>query len=253
MVKGLRRVGGAGAAPPYSKGPYTWDQELRFAAASAYTAPLLSVGNYGAGNAVIDTSVLDNIQFCVNVRTGTNKTSADTSCIGAYIGCGNTSDTIHAKLQALLVTNTVGFDCFDAYCVQGNMAITDTMATHAGNANLVAGAFKVSIKDTCTATGNVSALYLVTGDTDATTGDTATGQFDMLRFENNSTQIDNVISIGGMATADYLLKTDVGSDDASGAFVSTSSMGANATAYALKIRIGGTDGYIPVFDTKAWT
>jgi len=237
-MEGLRSSVGV-AASPFTKGPYTWDQRLNFTAASLYTAPSLSVGTYGSG-AVVDTSLLDNIQFSVNVRTATNKTVADTSTIGAYIGCGNTADTIHNKLQALLVTNSVAYDCFDAYCVQGNMSIKDDMATHAGNANLVAGAFKVSIADGKTATGNVSSLYLVTGDTDATTGDTATGSFDVIRVENNSTQVDNVLNIGGATNIDQLMTID-----AAAGFVVASAVG-GSQSHKLKIVIAGTDYYIPL-------
>lgn len=211
-----------------------------------YLHSALSVGTYGAANALIDTTLVDNIAFTVNMRTGTNKTTADTSCMAAYIGIGNTADTIHAKLQGLLVTNAVGFDCFDAYCVQGNMSITDTMATHDGNANLVAGSFKVSIADGKTATGNVSPLYLVIGQTDATTGDTATGTLDAIRVENNGTQTDSVINVGGATTITAFATIDAGAASKCVA-PNTSSTAAQTPHFALKIVVGGTAYWAPLY------
>lgn len=214
--------------------------------ATNYLDPVFSIGKYGASNAIIDSSLEDNIQLSVNVRTATNKTTADASCMAAYFGVGNTADTIHAKLQAVLASNRVAYDCFDAYCVQGNMAIADTMATHDGNANLVAGSFKVSIADGKTATGNVSALYLVAGDTDATTGDTATGTFDMIRMENNSTQVDSFFNIGNSAGADAALFLTTGLSTAVATATSTTISG---DGYKLKCNINGEVCYIRAYKT----
>jgi len=215
-------------------------------ASSIYTDPVLAVGRYGAANALIDTSVVDNIFASINVRTATNKTDADTSCMALYVGNGNTADTINAKMQGVLSSMNIGYDVFDAYAIQGNFAISDTMATHDGNANLVAGAFKISIANGKTATGNVSALYLVTGDTAATTGDTATGAFDIIRMENNSTQVDSIFNIGSAGGADIKLFLTTGLTTAVSTATSTTISG---DGYKLKCHINGEDVYIRAYKT----
>lgn len=228
-----------------------YTNKMSFTAAPAiYTAPALAIGTYGAGNALIDTSLVDNIFASINVRTATNKTDADSSCMALYVGNGNTADTIHAKMQGILSSMNIGFDVFDAYGIQSNFAITDTMATHAGNANLVAGAFKISIKDGKTATGNVSALYVVTGDTDATTGTTATGTFDAIRFENNSTQLIAFMNFGGCTNADFVASFDAAAGCVTEAYTGNSAFvpnnkGSFTQVGQLKIKVGSSTYYVP--------
>jgi hypothetical protein len=208
-----------------------------------YLHSAMGVGVYGTP--VIDTALVDNIAFTVNMSTGTNKTVADTSSMAVFIGNKNTADVIHAKMQGILSSMTIAYDCFDAYAGQFNFAITDTMATHDGNANLVALAAKASITDSKTATGNVSALYLVTGATGATTGDTATGTFDALRFENNATTLDSFINFGGCTGATYAMTFDA----SAGCVADATSTTISGDGVKIKVKVGSTALYLRAYVT----
>ena len=205
-----------------------------------YTKAAFHVGQYGTP--LVDTTVLDNILVSFNSSTGTNKTSADTSSMVLFIGNRNTADTIHAKMQGVLSSMIIAYDVFDAYAGQFHIAIRDDMATHAGNANLVGLACKASIKNGKTATGNVSALYVVGGDTDAgeLTGDVATGSFDLIRIENSATQVDSAIAFGDPTNMAFLLSMGVAG------CVSTSSGAVPNATHKIKVNMGGATGYIHV-------
>ena len=84
-------------------------------------SPSMGVGVYATP--VVDTSLADNIAFISTMRTATNKTVEDTSSMAAYIGIKNTAHTANNKMQGLLVANNLGFNCFDAYAVQGHTTI----------------------------------------------------------------------------------------------------------------------------------
>lgn len=89
------------------------------------------------GTPLVDATLVDNILFSVNYSTGTNKTSADTSCIAAYIGVRNTAATTNNKIQGLLVSNSLGFNCFDAYAVQGHITVgSGGVSTQNANAHI---------------------------------------------------------------------------------------------------------------------
>jgi hypothetical protein len=215
---------------------------------ASYLLPAIGVGVYGTP--IVDTTLVDYIFASVNISSATNKTVADSSQMALYIGNKNTADTIHNKLQGVLVSTTVAFDVFDAYGVQSNFAITDDMATHDGNANLVAGAFKISIKDSKTATGNVSSIYVVTGDTDATTGTTATGTFDAIRFENNSTALISFLNFGGCTGADFVASFDAAAGCVTEAFTGNNAFAQNnkgsfTQTGQLIIKVAGATRYIP--------
>ena len=206
-------------------------------ASLAYNTPALSVGVYGAG--LIDTLLGDSIMASVVSQTATNKTAADTSSMALYVGNRNTADTINTKMQGILSTMNIGYDVFDAYAGQFHIAITDTMATHDGNANLVGLACKASIANSKTATGNVSALYCVLGSDNATTGDVATGTLDAIRIENSSTQCDSAINFGATANMAFLLS--MGSTGCVAASTTTTPGG---NGYLIKVKIGSDTCYI---------
>jgi hypothetical protein len=88
---------------------------------TSYLLPSLAVGLYGTP--VVETATIDNIAFTVNMSTATNKGSADTSSMAAYIGISNTASTPNAKLQGVLVGTRVGGDVYAAYGVQSNMIL----------------------------------------------------------------------------------------------------------------------------------
>jgi hypothetical protein len=205
-------------------------------AAEGLTHPSISAGTYGASNALIDTALIDNIFASVNVRTATNKTTADTSCMAVYVGNGNTADTIHNKMQGILSSMNIGFDVFDAYAGQFHIAISDTMATHDGNANLVGLSAKANIADGKVATGNVSALSCVL---DTGTGTAITGTYDVIRIENNATGCNSAINFGATTNMAYLFNMSTGGCVAASTTTTTS-----ADGYSIKVNINGEDCYI---------
>ena len=241
MAIGMRSTVGV-AATPFTAGPYTWDQHLRFTGTcDIYTAPILSVGNYGAANAVIDTSLSDTIHACINVRTATNKTTADTSCMALFVGNGNTADTIHAKMQGILSSMQVGYDVFDAYAGQFHTAVTATMDTHSGTGNVCGLACKASVADSCAVGGYVEALYVALGDTDtsATTG-TASSGINAIVIENNSTSCNAALYIVGNVNIDNFVEFAT----ASGCVVVASVGGSQS--HKIRIEVAGTDYFIPL-------
>jgi hypothetical protein len=204
---------------------------------SAYTNSALNVGKYGT--AIADTLDVDNILVSFNNSSGVNKGSADVSSMTLYVGNRTTAAVTNNKIQGILSSLTIAHNVYDAYAGQFHITITDDMATQAGNANLVGLACKANIADTKTATGNVSALYVVL---DSGSGDTATGTYDMIRLENNAAQCDSAIHFGNPTNMAALFSMDV-----AGCVTADTGSPAGTTTHKIKINIGGSDGYIPVY------
>lgn len=128
----------------------------------ALTSPTIGVGVYGTP--VVDVSLLDNIAFTSNMSTGTNKTSADTSSIAAYIGMNNTAATTNNKLQGVLASTGVNFNCYDAYAVQGHTTVAAAgIATQNANAHVTGLSGKVLLNGAVTKGWVTGVLAIVDG------------------------------------------------------------------------------------------
>jgi hypothetical protein len=206
------------------------------ATSAAYNNSALNVGKYGAG--IADTLTADNILVSFVNKSGVNKTGADTSSMTLYVGNSTTAAVTNNKMQGILSSMTIAHNVFDAYAGQFHISITATMATQAGNANLVGLACKANIANSVTATGNVSALYVVL---DSGSGDTATGQYDMIRMENNATNCDNAIDFGDcthIASLFYM--------NAAGCVTAETGAIPENSIYKIKVNIAGVPAYIPL-------
>jgi hypothetical protein len=212
----------------------------------AYTAgESMGVGTYSTP--VVDTSLLDVNAFVVNLSTATNKTSADTSTLAAFIGCRNTANTTHNKLQALLCSTTVQGNCYDAYAVQGHLAITSDCVTHDATGNICAASFKVSIN--AEVTGTVECLLLTLDDDSA--AQTVTGTLSMfvmdigractnaIEFYSNS-NLTNLFSFASVAGC-------LGAADVAGK--ETPSDGGMGADGHITISVGGVPYYIPIYNS----
>lgn len=208
-------------------------------APAGYTTPTLGVGVYGTP--VVDTALIDNIAFTSNMSTATNKTADDTSCMAAFFGMRNTADTAHNKLQGVLASTLVAGNCFDAYGVQGHVAVTaDSIAVAGGtNAGNITGlSAKATVNEGITATGSVSGL-LVTVDG----AGTVTGTHQGIWLDTTTVVLDQAILVSGAAYTN-LLKLSAGT-----AVVST---GTEASGNGIKITIDvdGTPYYINAHPTS---
>jgi hypothetical protein len=214
-------------------------------APTSYLIHSMGVGSYSTP--VVDSAVVDNIAFVVNMSTATNKTVADTSTLAAFIGVKNTANTTHNKLQALLCSTTVQGNCYDAYAVQGHLAITSDCVTHDATGNICAASFKVSIN--AEVTGTVECLLLTLDDDSA--AQTVTGTLSMfvmdigractnaIEFYSNSnlTNLFSFASVAGCLGAADVAAKDTPSDG-----------GLGADGHII-ISVGGTPYYIPLFNS----
>lgn len=203
---------------------------------STYTNSALNVGKYGSP--LVDATVTDNILVSFNSSCGTNKTGADSSSMVLFVGNKTTAAVTNNKMQGILSSMIIKHNVFDAYGGQFHIDIQETMATQAGNANLVGLACKANIATSKTATGNVSALYVVL---DSGAGDTATGQYDMIRLENNATNCDNAIDFGDcthIASLFYM--------NAAGCVTADTGSLPGASIYKIKVNVAGVPAYIPL-------
>jgi hypothetical protein len=115
---------------------------------TSYLLPSVSVGVYGTP--LVETALVDNIAFSVNLSTATNKTAADTSTMAAYVGVSNTAATTNNKLQGLLASCSVGYNCYDAYAVQGHTTVgAGGVSTQNANAHIT------GVSGKCVLTGAV--------------------------------------------------------------------------------------------------
>lgn len=208
---------------------------------TAYTNSALNVGKYGAG--IADTLTDDNILVSFVNKSGVNKTGADTSSMTLFVGNSTTAAVTNNKIQGVLSSMSIGHNVYDAYAGQFHISITETMATQAGNANLVGLACKANIATSKTATGNVSALYVVL---DTGTGDTATGTYDMIRFENNATNCDSALAFGNTTNIAALMTMGT-----AGCVATCTGTTCAGDGYKIKVKIGGADFYLRA--ASAWT
>jgi hypothetical protein len=234
--------------------------------AAGYETPSLSVGTYGAGTAIVDTVLLDNIFFSVNVRTATNKTSADTSCMAAYIGNGNTAATTNTKMQCLLSSMQLGGNVYDAYSIQAHLAVNASLATQNANAHITGSSAKVTLGSGFTVSkGWVTAgLFIVDGAglvsgagsmchgvaIVAEAGMTASTCDALLYLNADSVVVSAIETIGGGANIPYLLSmTSMGNSG----YVTTggtdcSASGGTDPSFTIKVIVpGGADGFIRVW------
>jgi len=199
-------------------------------ASSAYNNSAFNVGKYGAG--ISDALLVDNILASVVSTTAAQKTSADTSSMSLFVGNSNTADTANAKMQGILSSMTLVGDVFDAYGIQGHIAINDDLTAVDGTGNLCGMSAKASVASAKTATGTVSGL-LVTVDGEGTvTGShqgiwidntAATDQAILITGSNKLGINMNGVSISaGTATDDAGIKSAQGATAANGSmYIST--------------------------------
>jgi hypothetical protein len=170
-------------------------------------ASAFSIGTYATP--VVDANASDAFALTINMSTGVNKTSAGDSCMGAYVRMSNTANGVNTRLQGVLASTAVAFDCFDAYGLQSNMTIS-AGAVATGNLTAVSG--KVTVSD-AVATGVISAgLFTLDGAfnptastygvwIDITNGITADAG---LIINNNASTVVTAISVAGGATTGLL-------------------------------------------------
>jgi len=210
---------------------------------AGYTTPTLGVGVYGTP--VVDTTLIDNIAFTSNMSTGTNKTAADSSSMAAFFGMKNTAATANNKLQSVLASTSVYYNCFDAYGVQGHVAVKGDASSDGGTGNIVGVSAKVTVDSGKTMTGTVSGLLVTADGAGTVTGAhsgvwidnvAATDQAILITGSNKLGINMNGISISaGTATDDAGIKTAQG-----------------ATAPAGSIYIS-TNGTVFVMVSTTWT
>jgi len=140
---------------------------------STYTASALTVGAYGTP--IADTALTDNILASINGSTATEKTADDTSCMALFVGMRNTAltDQPHTKLQGILISTLVYANCFDAYGVQGHVAVKADATAVAGGTNagnICGGSFKATVDTAMTATGTVSGALITLDGAGTVTG-----------------------------------------------------------------------------------
>jgi hypothetical protein len=235
-------------------------------AAVGYETPSLSVGTYGAGTALVDTALVDNIFFSVNVRTATNKTSSDVSCMAAYIGNGNTAATANTKMQGLLASMQLAGNVFDAYSVQAHLAINASLATANANGHITGSSAKVTVGSGFTVSkGWVTAgLFIVDGAGAvagagtmchgvaivAEAGMTSSTCDSLLYLNADSVVGAAITTIGASANIPYLFNmTDMGNSG----FITTGGSDCDTSAatdpsFTIKVVVpGGADGWIRVW------
>ncbi len=206
---------------------------------AGYTTPTLGVGVYGTP--VVDTTLIDNIAFTSNMSTGTNKTAADSSCMAAYVGMRNTAATANNKLQGLLVSTTVPYNCFDAYGVQGHIALTGDLTANNGgsnNGNLCGVSAKASVTTGKTVVGTVSGL-LITMDG----GGTVTGSHQGLRMDTTDVVLDQAFLVSGAAYATLFALSE-------GTAVVNSGTVASGNGVKIAVKIGSTTYWINAHPTS---
>jgi hypothetical protein len=229
-------------------------------APESYTEPVLGVGVYGTP--VVDTSLLDNIAFTVNMSTATNKTAADTSSMSAYIGAANTTDTPHVKLQGLLSSATVHGDLFDAYAVQGHLTIHDAMATHDANAHLTGLSGKALLSAAVEQGWVTGVLGIIDGD-GAVTGlchaiagvveaNVGANVCDAVLYLGADATVPAGIEFAGVANMTALMKVNaVAGCVVANALVPATAPGADTMGAdaAFLVKIGADSYYIPLYNS----
>lgn len=208
-------------------------------APTSYLLPVMGVGVYGTP--VVDTALVDNIALTSNMSTGTNKTSADTSCMAAFFGMKNTANTANNKLQGVLASTTVGFNCYDAYGVQGHITLADN-ATHAisstgGTGNLCGVSAKATVAAGLTVTGTVSGLLVTVDGTGTVTGTHSGIWLDCVSSP------DNALLISGSTYTNLLALSE-------GTAVVNSGTEASGNGVKLTIMVGSTPYYINAHPTS---
>ncbi len=226
---------------------------------AAYDDPAFGIGVYGTP--VVDVSLLDNIAFTVNMSLGTNKTAEDTSSMAAFIGIKNTADVVNAKMQGLLVSNNLGFDCFDAYAVQGHVTVGAAgMSTKNANAH-ISGLSGKALLSGAVGQGWVTGVLGIIDGAGAVTGlcHAIAGQIeagvtgaDAILYLGADAVVPSAIELAGVANMTAFLTVNaVGGCVIANALVPAAApdagtMGADAV---LKVMIGVVPYYIPMYDT----
>lgn len=208
-------------------------------APTSYLLPSLGVGIYGTP--VVDASLVDNIAFTSNMSTGTNKTIADSSSMAAFIGMRNTAATANNKLQGLLVSTTVPYNCYDAYGIQGHIALTGNLTANNGgsnNGNLCGVSAKASVTTGKTVVGTVSGL-LITMDG----GGTVTGAHQGMWMDTTDVVLDQAFLVSGAAYATLFALSE-------GTAVVNSGTVASGNGVKIAVKIGSTTYYINAHPTS---
>jgi len=224
--------------------------------------PSLSVGV--PGTKVVDTvEGDDSIAFYAGMSTGVNKTAENTSCLAAYVQVANTAAGTNTRLQGVLSGCSVGYNCFDAYAVQGHTTVeasgmsTKNANAHitglSGKANLlgdVGQGWVTGVLAIMEGPGTVTGLcHVIAAQVEATCTDSVV---DAILYLGADALATNAIEVADVAHVTNLLKLNA----ASGCIIANELVPeaepSNLTvgaAKALRIVIGTDVYYIPLYDT----
>jgi hypothetical protein len=227
---------------------YTFDAPVSVTAwGTTYTDSALRVGAYGTP--IADTALTDNILVSINGSTATEKTVDDSSCMALFVGMRNTALTNqpHTKLQSILISTLVYANCFDAYGVQGHIAVKGDATAVAGGTNIgnvCGGSFKATVDSGKTATATVSGV-LITLDGAGTVTGTHSGM-----WIDATVSCDNgiLLSSTGTCTAGINMTGTITSAfvfGANGAGVVHGGAAAAAVQGYISIKVGSTAYRIP--------
>jgi hypothetical protein len=219
------------------------------AAPTGLNASSISIGTYATP--IVDTNASDAFAFTINMSTAVNKTSAGDSCMGAYVRIANTADGANTRLQGVLASTGVAFDCNDAYGLQSNMSIAANVNA-AGNLTAISG--KVTIAAASVTGGIISAgLFTLDGafNPTATTygiwidnvGITSDAGLEM---NNNGGTIVTALKFDG---ADAITTFATFNADTASKCIApnTSAINALTAKKAIKVMVGASEYWIPCF------
>jgi hypothetical protein len=228
---------------------------------TSYLLPSMSVGIYGTP--LVDSVLVDNIAFSANLSTATNKTSGDTSTMAAYIGVSNTAATTNNKLQGVLASCSVGYNCYDAYAVQGHTTIgIGGVSTQNANAHLtgvsgkavltgaVGQGWVTGVLAIVEGAGAVTGLcHVIAGQLEATATDSVC---DALLFLGADALATNAIEVLDVAHVTNLLKLNASSGCLLSNDINPHAAPDGDALHAdkvLRITVDSTPYYIPIYDT----
>jgi hypothetical protein len=230
-------------------------------APESITVPALSVGTYSVP--VVDATLANNVAFEAVMSTATSKTSAGDTSAAAFVKMANTAATTNTQILGLCSSVAVGFNCFDAYAVQGHITVgaggisTQNANAHiaglSGKANLsgaVGQGWVTGVLAIMEGPGAVTGLcHVIAAQVEATCTDSVV---DAILYLGADALAVNAIEVADVAHVTNLLKLNA----ASGCILanqlvpaSTPDAAGVGADKALRIVLDGTAYYIPLYDT----
>ena len=215
------------------------------------TTPSVAFGVWGTP--LVDaTAGASTVVLSVIGSTATNKTSAGDTSAAALFHHANTAATTNTQVAGIVSTVSLGFNCWDAYGIQGHITIgSGGVSTQVANAHVTGLSGKAVLTGACTQGWVTGVLAIIEGA--GATGGICNVIAAQVEATATANTVDSILRLG--ADADVVAAIELAGvahmplllsiNDSAGCVGTLTGLTTTSGGKSIAIKVGNTNYYIP--------